>query len=369
MRVSLIALIPAYNEEAVIAKTLESLFRAGMRPDRIIVINDASKDKTAEIAEGLGVNVINNKVNMGKAEGVTNALRIISSDLRYKDLTHICFLDADTLVDSGYFQAVRKRLSDDIRECEKSVKKGRVKKPISILCGRAKSIPHNWLTAFRAYELWLTHAIHKTAQAKFRVITVAPGCASTYSVEALKEVNWTDETVTEDMDATIQVALSGGRIAYEKNAVVYTQDPSTIRDYLGQIGKRWYPGTWQVMGKHGLIWQGLFSGLHWECRAMTLEPLAYAGILAYTLMWYPERLFWIFAVAFLTVVGLASIASLRERRFDIVKYSPIFPFILFTNLLFFVGQSWNIFGRKKSQRRKWFSPQRYAITVRSEKER
>ena len=363
MRVKLVALIPAYNEEAVIAQTIQSILDAGMHPKDIIVINDCSKDRTAEIATGLGVVVFNNEVNLGKAGGVTNALRRISSDSRYKDLTHICFLDADTLVDNKYFQSVREHLKEDLLLCERSGKRGRKKKaPISVLCGRAKSIPHNWLTAFRAYELWQTNGLHKPAQERVKAITVAPGCASTYSVEALKGVEWTDETVTEDMDATIQVVLAGGRIEYELNAVVYTQDPNTVRDYLGQIGKRWYPGTWQVMGKHGLLWRGPFSAIHWECRMMMLEPVAYVATLLYTVLYHPEFLPWILGTVMLTVFTFATMASKAEGRWDILKYSPIFPLILFVNLITFVMSMPNLFGRKKNQRRQWYSPKRYAIT-------
>ena len=363
MRVNIVALIPAYNEEAVIAETINSLFSAGMPPQKIIVINDASKDRTAEIARGLGVHVIDNEINMGKAQGVTNALRIIFSDPRYKNATHIAFLDADTLVDSKYFRTVRKRLSEDLKQCEKAAKKGTTGKPISVLCGRPRSIPHNWLTAFRAYEFWLSHAIHKSAQAKFRAITVSPGCASTYSVDALEKVRWTDDTVTEDMDATIQIALAGGRVVYEGQAIVYTQDPRTIRDYVGQVGKRWYPGTWQVLGKHGLLWKGIFSGLHWECRLTTLEPLIYIAMLSYISVSHPGSLFKIFGGLFLLVMVLASLASWREKRLDILKYFPLFPLISFANLFLFAGTGWNITGRKKSERREWFTPQRYAMNM------
>ncbi len=334
-----------------------------MHPQDIIVINDCSKDRTAEIAAGLGVVVFNNEVNLGKAGGVTNALRKISGDSRYKDLTHICFLDADTLVDEKYFQAMRKRLSDDARLCEQSGKRNRKKKaPISILCGRAKSIPHNWLTAFRAFELWRTNGLHKPAQAKFKTITVAPGCASTYSVEALKDVEWTDETVTEDMDATVQVVLAGGRVEYERNAVVYTQDPNTVRDYLGQIGKRWYPGTWQVMGKHGLLWRGPFSRIHWECRLMMLEPIVYVAGLLYTTLFHPAQLWWIFGVMSLMTFAYAVLAAAFERRWDILKYSPTFPIILLVNLIVLMIALPNVLGRKKKERRQWYSPKRYAIT-------
>ncbi len=426
MRVNLIALIPAYNEEAVIAKTIKSILDAGMRPDDVIVINDASIDKTAEIARRFGVTVFDNQVNLGKAGGVTNTLRIIFSSSRYKDLTHICFLDADTLVDSGYFRAVRKRLSDDLKECEREAKRNRTRKPISILCGKAKSIPHNYLTAFRACEYWISYAIYKPGQSKIRTTTVAPGCASTYSVYALQYVKWSEDTVVEDMDATVQVALAGGKIAYEPTAVVYTQDPSTLRDYIGQLGKRWYAGSWQVMGKHKLLWpthqvwkylapflylavlfylamrhkeylslmlgsvaltsymvsflllqaenlhgfllpahkQSLWYDrvrLSWYCRSTHGEPFLYIGTVLYVVRMYPEHLYQMLGSVFFTAIGFAAVASWQERRFDILKYSPIFPFIMVLNLILFVSKIGNVFGRKKSQRKQWYSPQRYSI--------
>lgn len=360
MRVHLAALIPAFNEEAVIGQTIESIILAGMPCQDIYLINDGSIDKTAEIAKSFGVNTLNNQKNLGKAGSVANAIMELNLLDRY---SHISFLDADTIVDPKYFQAVRNRLSNDLRLCERRSKGVWKRRAIGVLCGKAKSIPHNWLTAFRAYEYWLTHAIHKPAQEQLRVILVAPGCASTYSVTTLQKVMWSDDTVVEDMDTTIQAALAGEKIAYEEKAVVYTQDPRRLRDYVGQIGRRWYPGTWQVMGKHKLLSKGLFSRIHWECRIMTLEPVVYLGSLIWTSWKHPQYLLWMIAVSFAVTVGLALVASSRERRFDIVKFSPIFPLILFLNLLLFVGMSGNIRGKKRTSSRqsKWYSPKRYAI--------
>ncbi len=54
--------IPAYNEEKNIAKIITLLQR---KFDTIIVCNDGSKDLTGEIAEKMGVLVINHKKNLG----------------------------------------------------------------------------------------------------------------------------------------------------------------------------------------------------------------------------------------------------------------------------------------------------------------
>jgi glycosyltransferase involved in cell wall biosynthesis len=41
--------IPAYNEEALIALTLQSLVSQTVLPKKVVVVNDNSTDKTAEI--------------------------------------------------------------------------------------------------------------------------------------------------------------------------------------------------------------------------------------------------------------------------------------------------------------------------------
>lgn len=353
--VSLTVIIPAYNEELVIANTLQSIVNAGIAHRDIYVINDASKDRTAEFASNFGVNVINNHVNLGKARGVTRALDIILDDPRNFGITHVCFLDADTLLDPDYFNETISCLHNDLILCASTGKK-----PISVICGRVKSIPHNWLTAFRAYELWQSYAVHKIAQSRLKSITVSPGCTSTYSIDALRGVDWSEDTSTEDMDATIQVAVSGGIIKYVSGVIVYTQDPNTIKDYVGQIERRWYPGTWQVMGKHGLLWRGPFKMLNWECRMMVLEPIAYVALLMYSALTNPDQLLWILSISYAIVIFLAILAAISEKRFDIFKYSFTFPIILFVNLMVFTGKAGNIFGKGKKDL-KWYSPERYSL--------
>ena len=354
--VSLIVILPAYNEEVVIAKTIQSIFDAGIEPHQLYVINDASKDRTAEIALSVGVNVINNQVNLGKARGVENALNLIFHDYRTATVTHVCFMDADTLVDANYFRTITKRLEDDLQACHKNIDK----RPISVLCGRVKSIPHNWLTAFRAYELWLSQTLHKAAQSRIKTITVAPGCASTYSVDALQSVTWSNDTTVEDMDATFQIILHGGNITYEPAAVVYTQDPNTIRDFIGQIGKRWYPGIWQVVGKHEVLRRGWFTLFNWECRLLMVEPILFVGVILYTLFFNLSSLPAFVGYSYLIVIPLATVAAFQEKRIDILKSSIFFPIIMISTLFIFVSKVGNIFGRN-NKKVKWYSPERYSM--------
>lgn len=62
MRICII--IPAYNEAASLAHVIQGI-RAAAPQATLVVINDASRDATAEIAQTMGVLVINLPINLG----------------------------------------------------------------------------------------------------------------------------------------------------------------------------------------------------------------------------------------------------------------------------------------------------------------
>lgn len=66
MKVSVI--IPAYNEEAYLGRALSSLKNQTVKPDEIIVVDNNSRDRTAEIAKKFGATVVTEK-----KQGITHA--------------------------------------------------------------------------------------------------------------------------------------------------------------------------------------------------------------------------------------------------------------------------------------------------------
>lgn len=63
--------LPAFNEEANIASVIKSVQGLGYP---VLVVDDGSKDKTASIADSLGVRVIVNQVNQGKGASLKRAI-------------------------------------------------------------------------------------------------------------------------------------------------------------------------------------------------------------------------------------------------------------------------------------------------------
>ena len=89
-------IIPTYNEERRLPKTLEDIDRYLSRQNydyEIIVVNDGSKDRTAEIVRGLtpviqNLRLINNRENNGKGYVVRQGMLELKGDFRL-------FTDAD----------------------------------------------------------------------------------------------------------------------------------------------------------------------------------------------------------------------------------------------------------------------------------
>src|SRR5215813_13197634 len=85
--------IPAYNEEALLGRTLEAINAAARelgQPSEVVVADDASTDRTAAVARAHGARVV--PVNYRQIAATRNAgARAATGDL-------LVFVDADTVV-------------------------------------------------------------------------------------------------------------------------------------------------------------------------------------------------------------------------------------------------------------------------------
>ncbi len=81
--------VPAYNEELFIGNTINALKQSKLI-NRIIVVDDGSKDKTAKIASELGVEVIKLIRNKGKGYALRVGINRVILDSKI-----IVFIDAD----------------------------------------------------------------------------------------------------------------------------------------------------------------------------------------------------------------------------------------------------------------------------------
>ncbi len=337
----LCVLIPAKDERLVIAETIQSILNAGILPKDIYVVDDGSSDETGAIAISLSVNVVRNKRNVGKARAIKRGSDHFELPRYY---SFIALMDADTRVSSGYFDAVRKGFAKS--------------EDVVVVCGQAKSSPHNGLTAYRCLVYALTNFVYKAGQSNMGVVIVAPGCSTTYRSSIFDQLRWTSDTIVEDMDVTIQVHRKKlGKIVYQSGAVVYTQDPRTIRDYVKQT-YRWHTGTWQVGKKYKML-----SGLRkidLEYKLLMGEGLIFAALYMLMPLWLVLFQMATFVVALdLAFTVVASIfAGIANRRKDVIMYSPGFLLIRYLDCSIFLYSFWNTVIKRRRVS-KWNAVKRY----------
>ena len=103
-------IIPCYNIEKYISKTLESVFNQTFKDFEIILINDGSKDNTGEILDDYSKKYKRIKVVHKENEGVSEARNI---GIRNATGEYIYFLDGDDLIESTLLERANEVFKND----------------------------------------------------------------------------------------------------------------------------------------------------------------------------------------------------------------------------------------------------------------
>ena len=226
-------IVPAYNEEKVIEKTIKSLLELSpLNPIKeIIVVDDGSEDRTLEIAKIYQESItVLEKKHGGKAAALNFGIKHANGDV-------MVIVDADTILDKN-------ALSSLVIGFTTNSKLGAAGGNIKI---RNKV---NWITWCQTLEYIAGINIIRRAFDIFGTINMVPGALGAFKKSALFEVNeFSDETVVEDFDATIKIIKKGYTAQASNKAIAYTEAPQSLRDLYLQR-KRWYRGNLQVLTKH-----------------------------------------------------------------------------------------------------------------------
>lgn len=298
-------IVPAYNEELCIERTLKSLLKI-VPKENIYVGSDASTDRTVEIAKENGCNVVDIRPNRGKAKVLVLLLGHFNLIDRYKA---VLIVDADTEIDENYLKE-----SLPILENPK----------VAAIAGHAVTkwtehlIPR-WSMFFVAYRVRL----YKVLQAMVRygqtwiytnVTIIIPGFASIYKTSALKNIEIdAPGLVIEDYNMTFEIHRKKiGKIGYNPRAFGACHDPYNLRDYVRQVD-RWNLGFWQTVKRHGL-WPSFF----WTVLSIFLVEMTLYG---FFMLFMP----FIFEWYFLTSYTSFSIPYMREAfGFGRVEFRDMF---------------------------------------------
>lgn len=235
-------IVPAYNEGPTLENCIVSLFKQTYDNFEIIIINDGSTDDTEKIAwyirDKYGEKVrVYSQANLGKAAALNTGVQKANGEI-------VICMDADSMF-----------LKDAVRQLVLSFHDPMV----AAVGGNVRVANQRKLLGMhQAIEYITGLAIQRCAFAHIGCMQVISGAIGAFRKDMLREVGgYSKDTIVEDMDVTITLARAGYKVAYNKNAIAYTEAPESLRAFIKQR-YRWVYGGFQVAAKH----QDLFMKRH-----------------------------------------------------------------------------------------------------------
>jgi len=230
-------LIPAYNEEKVIERTVRAALASDYPNLRVIVIDDGSKDKTLEVAhaafareEMRGQVLILTKPNSGKADALNFGLEHL------RDEEIFVGIDADTMIARDAISRLVPHFLDP---------------QVGAVAGNAKVGNRvNLWTRWQALEYITSQNFERRALNTLGAVSVVPGAIGAWRTSAVREAGaYHTDTVAEDADLTMALLERGYRVEYEDRALAYTEAPVNANGLMRQRF-RWSFGILQSVWKH-----------------------------------------------------------------------------------------------------------------------
>jgi len=300
-------LVAAYNEEASILSTIQSLARQNYPgPLQVVVINDGSTDgtmvKLASVAYPW-LTVIDLEKNGGKANALNQGLKVAAYPLTIT-------LDGDSyLYKNALRHLVGRFLSDPPNTAAVAG---------SVLVRNSRL---NLVTRIQEWDYFHGIASIKRLQSLFQGTLVAQGAFSLYRTDVLRDVGGWPECVGEDIVLTWAILKAGHRVGYCEDAITFTNAPSSFGQFIRQR-QRWSRGLIEAFKTHGSLlfkprmstvfvwWNLLFPymdvaytlffipgivlalfGIYWIAGPMTLLVLPMAGLVNYLMFYIQSHMF------------------------------------------------------------------------------
>jgi cellulose synthase/poly-beta-1,6-N-acetylglucosamine synthase-like glycosyltransferase len=229
--------VPAYNEELGIARTLDSLAANSYANKEILVVDDGSRDRTRHVV--LAWKALNpdepvwliRQHNAGKAAAVNNGIKHAKGEL-------VMVLDADSVLAPNALSEVPQYFAD----------------PRVVMTAANVKILENGslLSLVQRYEYLVGYRLKKALNV-YNMEYIIGGVGSTFRKSVANQVEGYDtDTMTEDIDFTLKLLKQGNveqRVAYAPTVIAYTESVLSFGDLVKQRF-RWKYGRMQSFLKN-----------------------------------------------------------------------------------------------------------------------
>lgn len=279
--------IPAYNEETGVIRTVRSVLASTYKNRQVIVVNDGSKDRTLGALRNFqrknpGTITIVNQTNAGKAAAINRAVKYWTTGKL------VMVVDADSLVHPHALEKMTAHFRN---------------RRLLAVAANVKIIPtHKALGLAQRFEYLISYRM-KRSLSVFSMEYIVGGVGSTFRRSTLLKSGLYDtDTMTEDIDLTVKFIQkfgnTRGQVQYAADALMYTEHVLTFRSLVKQRF-RWKYGRLQTFvknrslffsrhKKHGkmLTWYQLPYALISEAT-LFIEPLL-VGYILFVVVWYGD---------------------------------------------------------------------------------
>ena len=226
--------IPVWNEEKSIAKTIKSMFASDypLNKYEVILVDNNSKDNSLKIAKELKKKYPKLKIYSEKKQGKGCAL---NRGIRKSTSDIIFTMDADSIVSRQSVKEMVRYFKNPKVMCVSP----------SMLIFKPKGILQRIQQAEYLFGLFLRKAFTSV-----NAIYVTPGAFSAYRKTFFEKYGLYDEgNITEDLEMALRIQKNGFVIENAPEATVYTIAPNKFKSLLIQR-RRWYNGlmknTWNI---------------------------------------------------------------------------------------------------------------------------
>jgi biofilm PGA synthesis N-glycosyltransferase PgaC len=247
--------IPARNEEAVIAHTLESVLNLHWPQLEVIVINDGSVDGTAaqlrHFEASPNISVITHPTAQGKSVSLNEGIAAASSDV-------VLILDADARPAKNVLDRLVPHLYHH--------------GDVAAVTGNPRVANTTRLLAkLQAIEFTSTVSTLRRGQSAWGRINTVSGIMTVLKRDIVREVGeFSAYQPTEDIELTWRLQVAGYRCIYEPAAQVAMEAPEDLQKWWAQR-TRWSSGLVRVLQAHGLA---TFGRNGWPIIPLFLEAVA-----------------------------------------------------------------------------------------------
>ncbi|MDR0898459.1 MAG: glycosyltransferase family 2 protein [Oscillospiraceae bacterium] len=231
-------LVPAHNEEAVIADMVQNLAALDYPKELVdcYIIADNCTDRTAQIVREMGGQVIethkeSDDAPTGKPIALRKALEALPDYAERYDLLMI--FDADNLMDADILRKVNDQYISENR-------------PEIIQCYLGTKNQEGLVAKFYHATFTITNRFMCLARHRLGLNAAVGGTGFAVKTAYLKSRGgWTTRSLTEDFEMQVDVTLHGGHILWNHDARIYDEKPTNLLAAFRQ-NLRWSQGRWFV---------------------------------------------------------------------------------------------------------------------------